>query len=381
MTETLKRLSEYPDISFIDGISFEELKEEMIRNYQQKYKELTGKDVVLAPADPYRLILYSCAMAVYQGYQYEDRAGKMGLLKYSTGNYLDNLAAFKGVHRNFASPARTTVRFTLSSVLNKDAVIPAGTRMKGLDLYFETTQEGRITAGESYTELSAECQTAGTVGNGYLEGYIDTLVDPLPYTLKVQNITATSGGTDIETDEELAERIYLAPSGYSTAGPARAYEFWVKTYSQSIDECIVTSESPGEVDIYITVDGNIPTDSFMNGLSEYINSHEKRPLTDYVVIKKPDAVEYEIECIYYIRNSDRGMEDNMKQAAEKACDNYILWQKRIGRDVTPSQLIYELIKAGIQSVEIKKPLYTEIKKSQVAITKAPVMVYGGIRDD
>ena len=41
--------------------------------------------MILAPADPDRLILYSCAVAIYQGLQYEDKAGKMGLLKYSTG--------------------------------------------------------------------------------------------------------------------------------------------------------------------------------------------------------------------------------------------------------------------------------------------------------
>ena len=74
--------------------------------------------MILAPADPDRLILYSCAVAIYQGFQYEDKAGKMGLLKYSTGEFLDNLAAFKGVKRNEAVPASTILRFTLAAVLD-----------------------------------------------------------------------------------------------------------------------------------------------------------------------------------------------------------------------------------------------------------------------
>ena len=111
MNDILSRLSDCPEVSFIDGISFADLQEKMIQDYQEKFKELTGKDVTLAPADPYRLILYSCAVAIYQAYQYGDRAGKMGLLKYSTGSFLDNLAALKGVRRNEPSAAQATVRF------------------------------------------------------------------------------------------------------------------------------------------------------------------------------------------------------------------------------------------------------------------------------
>ena len=59
-------------MSFIDGMSFAELEEQMIRDYENRYFELTGKEVSLAPADPYRLILMACAVAIYQGYQYED---------------------------------------------------------------------------------------------------------------------------------------------------------------------------------------------------------------------------------------------------------------------------------------------------------------------
>lgn len=136
----VKKLQDYPDISFIEATSFESLKDQMVQDYQKRYKELTGEDVILAPADPDRLILYSCAVAIYQGLQYEDKAGKMGLLKYSTGEFLDNLAAFKGVKRNEAVPASTILRFTLAAVLSREAVIPVGTRVKGQELYFETTE-------------------------------------------------------------------------------------------------------------------------------------------------------------------------------------------------------------------------------------------------
>lgn len=379
MSET--RLKNYPDISFIEETSFEELKEQMIGDYEKRYQELTGKEISLAPADPYRLILYACAVAIYQGYQYEDRAGKMGLLKYSTGEFLDNLAALKGVRRNEATPARTTLRFTLAATLNRTAIIPPGTRVKGQDLYFETTEMGEILSGTEYIDIPAKCQTPGSIGNGFLIGDIRTMVDPLPYTLSVENSAPTSGGADRETDDELAERVYLAPSSYSTAGPKLAYEYWVKTFSPAIGECKVISETPGEVDIYVTVDGQLPTDDFVDQLEAYMQSGERRPLTDHVVVKKPEPVTYDIECVYYIRKSDQDMEETIRAAVNAACENYIVWQRKIGRDITPSQLIYELVKAGVQSVDIKKPAYAEVADSQIAIAGEPVITYGGIRDD
>ena len=381
MTDLEKKLSGYPDVSFIDGMSFSELEEQMIRDYESRYYELTGKEISLAAADPYRLILMACAVAIYQGYQYEDRAGKMGLLKYSTGEYLDNLAALKKVERGEATAARTEILFTLSTSLEKAAQIPAGTWLKGLDLYFSTDEMAEIPAGKLTVKVPASCQTAGTAGNGLKPGTIRTLVDPLPYNLTAENVTESSGGAERETDEELAERVYIAQEGYSTAGPEKAYEYWVKTFNQAISECRITSESPGEVDIYITENGDIPEEDFLKSVEEYLQNGSVRPLTDKVVVKAPETVSYEIEFAYYIGNSSRDMEETIKTAVKTACDNYISWQKHIGRNITPSQLVYLVMAAGAQSVEVTKPAYTVLDDSQLAVAGEPVIHYGGLRDD
>ena len=378
--EGIERLKNYPDVTFIEAISFDKLKESMVSDFEKRYRELTGNTMTLAAADPYRLILYACAVAIYQGYQYTDKAGKMGLLKYSTGDFLDNLAALKGITRNEAVPSRTTMRFTLSAVQSRKAVIPKGTRLKGQELYFETVEEGEIPAGELTTDVPTVCQTAGAIGNGYREGDITTLVDPLPFNAKVSNVEITDGGADREEDTDLAERIYLAPSKYSTAGPEPAYEYWVKTYSSAVDECRVITESPGEVDIYIMVDGKLPTESFIKELTEKLKNGEQRPLTDHVVVKAPETVKYEIDFTYYILSSDRDMVDTIQKAVKNACNNFIAWQNKIGKDITPSQLISEIMQAGVQSVEIKKPSYIEISDSQIGITSEPVITYGGLRD-
>ncbi len=382
MENMKNRFSDYPEVSFIEDTSFSDLQTRLIDDYEKRYKELTGKKISLALADPYRLILYSCAVAIYQGYQYEDRAGKMGLLKYSTGEFLDNLAAFKKVKRNKATPASTMIRFTLSAAVEKKVVIPKGTRVKGQELYFETTEKGEIIPGQLYADIPSKCQTTGETGNGYLPGEIRTLTDLLPYTLKVSNLTQTSGGADRESDEELVERIYLAPVSYSTAGPERAYEYWVKTFSPSVGECRIISENPGEVDIYVTMaDGTIPDDEFLQELGEYLEKSNVRPLTDHVVVKKPRPIEYSIDLVYYIRNEDSDKEETIKAAVHTACDNYIAWQKKVGRDINPSELIYLVMGAGVKMVEIQKPVFTEIPDSAMAVPGNIALIYGGRKDD
>ncbi|PPK81634.1 phage-related baseplate assembly protein [Lacrimispora xylanisolvens] len=376
------RFSDYPEVSFIENTSFSDLQERLIHDYEEKYRELTGEDVSLGLADPYRLILYSCAVAIYQGYQYEDKAGKMGLLKYSTGEFLDNLAAFKKVKRNEAAPARTVIRFTLADKVERAVVIPKGTRVKGPDLYFTTTKKSEIKSGQLYTDIAAECEQSGTIGNGYLPGEIKWLTDLLPYTMKVSNIVTTSGGADRENDEELAERIYLSPVSYSTAGPERAYEYWVKTFSPAIGECLITSESPGEVDIYVTMaDGTIPDDVFLKNLETYLSDSNIRPLTDHVVVKKPEEIKYNIELIYYILNEDRDREETMKEAVSTACNNYITWQKKVGRDINPAQLLYYIMGTGVKMADIVEPVFTEVPNSALAVPDKITLAYGGRRDD
>lgn len=78
-------LESYPEVSFIDHLGFSDFLASVIQDYQNVYREETGKDAVLGKSDPMRMLLYACAMMIYQGYQYVDHSGKMGLLKYSTG--------------------------------------------------------------------------------------------------------------------------------------------------------------------------------------------------------------------------------------------------------------------------------------------------------
>ena len=135
------QMDQLPEVSFIDGLSVDALCKEMVADYERYMTQATGNTVSLARASPHRMELYAAAAQLYQAMQYIDRAGKQNLLKYSYGEFLDHLAAFKGLTRRPAASAVTTLRFTASTVRDTAIGIPSGTRAATRELlYFQTTQ-------------------------------------------------------------------------------------------------------------------------------------------------------------------------------------------------------------------------------------------------
>ena len=75
-------------------------------------------------------------------------------------------------------------------------------------------------------------------------------MDPVPYVASVANTATTEGGAEIESDADLAERVFLAPGAYSTAGPEDSYLYHAKAYSPAIGDVVATSDQEaGTVDI------------------------------------------------------------------------------------------------------------------------------------
>lgn len=240
-----------PDISFIDNKTIEDVRDGMVADYEEYMTKATGQTVTLPRSSPHRGVLYAAALQIYQAFQYIDRAGKQSLLKYSYSDFLDNLGLLKGVTRSPATAAVTTLRFTVSAVRQVATAIPKGTRVSaGGSVYFATDEYAEIPAGGSTVDVPATCTDAGTEGNDLAAGDLTIMVDPLPYVASVVNTTATEGGTDVESDDDLAERIYLAPGAYSTAGPEDGYLFHAKQFNPSIGDVVATSnQAAGTVDL------------------------------------------------------------------------------------------------------------------------------------
>ena len=188
--------------------------------------------------------------------------------------------------------------------------------------------------------MPATCTVAGTDGNGLAIGELTTIVDPIPYVASVSNTTATEGGAEIESDADLAERVFLAPGAYSTAGPEDGYIYHAKAYSPAVGDVEATSDQEaGTVDIvFIMADGSTPGEEMIEGMEGYLQGKTIRPMTDLVRVAAPEEVQYTINLTYYINRSDSAKAVTIQAAVAQAVEDYKTWQRAIGRDVNPSQL-------------------------------------------
>ncbi|MEG2349879.1 MAG: baseplate J/gp47 family protein, partial [Hungatella sp.] len=325
----LKPIEDYPDISFIGNYTIEQLESDMVAWFKEKHKEITGEDITLAAADDRRILLQTGAFYIFQGYMYSDDAGKMGLLKYSRGSYLENLGALKHIERKKAMGSSTTIRWSVTEARNSTTVIPAGTRVTAGDgVYFATDEYGEILPGATVVDIGATCTIPGTSGNNYDIGDITTIVDPVPYIDAAQNITKPENGSDVETDSSLRMRIYAAPAAYSTAGTEAAYEYFVREFNREVSDIRVASPSPCVVRImYLLKGGVVPGQESIDSLKEYLSQPSVKPLTDRLEVGAPETVPYVLNVKYYINVSDRNRAESIQSEVQLAIGAYKVWQR------------------------------------------------------
>lgn len=382
-----------PNLQFVETDT-EKIKQEVITTVEQQ----TG--YTLAPADPRRIFLETLAYYIGLIEKQQDTTGKMNLLFFSKEDYLEHLAALLDVERLPASFAGAKVKATLSTPLNYSVTIPAGIRITaGDEIYFSITSPIVIEKGTTEAQGTVKCTVAGTIGNGYVEGQINKIVDNLPFLVNIQNTETTTGGEDAEDDEALRERTRQAPESFSTAGPDGSYAFWTKTASPAIVDVAVYSPTPGVVHIRPLLEGGeLPNGQLIEEIQKILNEKNRRPLTDKVEVIEPEQVEYNINVKYYINSNDAEQENTLKEAVEKSIrEDYVLWQKSaLGRDIDPNQLVYFMRGAGAGRIEVTEPVYTEIikdtsisaatthkgdAKAQVAKESQITINYGGVKYD
>ena len=381
----ISTVKDLPDISFIEYKTVDDVKANMVADYEAYMTEATGKPYTLPRVSRDRFKLYAAAAQIYQAMKYVDIKGKMDTVKYSVGDFLDLLGAFRcGATRNQAAAAVTTIRFTLSAARASVTAIPQGTRIAAGQLFFSTSVYTEIPAGDLTADIPATCMTAGETGNGLAPGELKTLVDPVPYVQSVENTSTSSGGADRESDESFAARIFIAPGKYSTAGSRNGYEYHVQDYSSAIGGVHVSSDqAAGTVDIvFVMADGSLPSAETISAMSQHMSAETLRPMNDLVTVRAPAEVKYTVSLTYYINQSDNNRAVAIQQAVSAAVDSYIAWQRKIGRDINPSKLLALVMGAGAKRAQITAPIFTAIPADSIAaIDGTASITYGGLEDD
>ena len=242
-----------------------------------KLEELLGRE--LQPAQVEQLILNFVVFRETLLVNRFNAGMRQMLYQFSTAPILDYIAGLVAVERLPAASAGCTVRFTLVAG-HGSVLIPEGTR------------DAIIAPATMTVELSVLADVAGKVGNGYAVGTINKILDPLAFVSTVENIDVTGGGSDVESDAQLRERIKLAPSQYSSAGSRSSYKFYAKSANAMITDVSVSSPVPGSVLIVPLTNEEETPAQVITDVYNVCNAENVRPLTDTVIVSAPEREDY-----------------------------------------------------------------------------------------
>lgn len=363
------------DFTFID-LNTEDIKREIKNGYEEIMKTR------VASGDPIEDFIDWITYLLCMAKDYMNFIGKMNLLKYSKGKYLDALGALVGVERIREKEAECFVEYTFSKIFDEEKIIEKGHKIAKENLYFESSEVLFLKPGQRTVRGKVKCLATGTIGNEIDIGAINTIVDDVPYLLTVSNITKTSGGADEENDETYRERIRLRPRAFSVAGPQGAYQFYVLSAHQSIKDCYIytPTETPGVVKIIpLLKNGELPSEEIIERIKTVLND-DVRPLTDKVEIEKPKTKTYDLNVKYWTKKGDDPT--LIKKEIEMSINDYIVWQKeKLGRDLNPNKLTQLLMLAGAKRVEVQSPLFEKIEKDSVARENVKNIRYMGEEDE
>lgn len=310
----------------------------------------------LYPGNPERLFITTLAAMFAQRNVIIDDTGKQNLLRYARKAMLDQVGAMLGVYRLAATFAVTTMRFAPEEAVDYPVPIPANTRVTAdSDVYFETLETAVLLAGQTSMVLPVRALTAGAAGNGLEPGRINRLCDHLDVEMTVANLETTAGGAEVEEDESFRDRIHMAPEKFTTAGSELSYVYHARSARPGIADVAVDSPNPGDVHLYILLDGGVIPEEDGPELADVraAVSHEKvRPLTDHVLVKPGVPVELDYDFTYYITKQQAAYEDIIAANVKKAAAGYERWQTgKLGLDINPDELVRACRAAGAKRIE------------------------------
>lgn len=351
-----------------------------------EYESLTGE--IVHDASPEKLMISWVASVILAERVKTNFAANQNLPSRASGENLDALAElFYAKERPAAQPAFSTVRFQISAAQSSAVLVPAGTRVTdgARSLYWETLEDVWVPIGNTYVDAQVRCQTAGTVGNGWAAGSINTIVDVYDYYSGCSSTVESGGGSDVLSDDAFYELLRTSMDGLSTCGAKGNYIYRAKATSSQVSDVVVNSPSPGEIRIYaLDIAGQTWTDpndssitktfpgkagSTLKGLILANCSDDTvRPLTDKVLTSDPTEYSYNVNLTYYVSNQAESSATLADDVAA-AVDSYITWQQgKLGRDINPSKLISMLMAIpGIKRVAITAPVYHALQDGDMSL--------------
>lgn len=389
------------DINFVE-VDAQKISTDLINDFESTLQE------TLYPGDERRIFLEQQTPVIVGLKNDINETAKQNLLRYAKGPLLDALGEWWNTPRLKATKSHTTFRFALSEIQNKDIVVASGTRgTPDGTIYFASTKDIVIPAGSLTADVLAEATEAGEKYNGFVLGQIKTLVDPISYVASVTNVDTSTGGANIEPDDDgvniwsgYRQRIREAPGAASTAGPEGAYIAFAKAADVNIVDVVPYSPSPGVVRIVVLMkNGELPTQNVLDKVLDECSPKDRRPLTDKVETAAANVVNYDIDLTYYLDKEHKTEELSYRKKIEGekldcsdgAIREYINWQQsKLGRSVNADELRYRIQNAAsyttsdsksytaVRRITLSSPDNITLQETEVAKVGSITVTYGGL---
>lgn len=186
----------------------------------------------------------------------------------------------------------------------KDTTVPADTLVAtGYGLNYLTTEE-LIFAEDGILTVDIIAEDIGTKYNVAI-GAIDNLPISVNGVVSVTNATATTGGTNVETDTELLDRLLLRLRTPATSGNALHYKTWAMEVDGIADAKVFPLwAGNGTVQVVpITVDKRVPDTQLIHNVVTKIE--EERPIGATVTVTAPDEIDINVNATITLKlNAD-----------------------------------------------------------------------------
>ena len=315
---------------------------------------------------------------------------KAFFLATATGTNLDYYADFYDVERLQGAKPTADYRFELTAPLSYSVLIPKDSIL---------VDDGGVKAGVLLDDMIFEPSIEVQTGKVELQEFVSTsevslttLQTPLPYVGNIEATDIFRYGAEVENDESLRGRILISMADKSTAGAEMTYRSY--TYSADarildvnvfndvhpISTYINSFANKNESEVYdslidlfadfctVKVILFVPSDiddTAIDRVSKALNSTDIRPLTDRIKVIKAKKISFDIVATLHIFPNR-----NLSEVYSKALENLNLGLKslkKIGVDITKSEINDFLRVDGVKKVDIIEPFEIIVDRESIAI--------------
>lgn len=354
-----------PSPSILQELNYEAILEQNIANFKTLLPDWQPLS-----SDEFKMILEAFAYRELHLRSEFNKLAKAFFLSTSTGDNLDNYAAFYNVKRLQGAKPYAEYDFELSEVLNQDVTVPFNLVLTDETSTYQAKLLEDVVIAAGTTKASGTVELQLEIATNEIK--TEVITTSLPFVVTASTNSAFTNGSDPEDDEELRERILLSMADKSTAGSEETYKSFTFNADERIEDVAVLSETAGTVNVYYYSEAH--DDLMQTRVEETLNAKEVRPLTDNVIISKATEVPYAV-------TAELKIEPNQETAAvySNAVNNLVAGLKslkKIGVEITLSEINDFLRVPGVKEVVIDFPTGNlEIAANEIGVCNATTITY------